>query len=184
MMTIEEEPSWRRGLRLTPVNPYGEWIRFGRAGFKFHILEASPDPTNPPLLPNNFPWKIHSFPLPYFFFVGHAWSYSCSEGSRVFITIIGVPDSCLVFLRMYSSCVFPALLCVYTYKAMANSFVFWISDECIYLWLDWLMKIGLESMSVSVYIRSTNILHNTCLVFPSLHTCIIYRGRRSRSMFK
>ncbi|KNZ45320.1 hypothetical protein VP01_825g1 [Puccinia sorghi] len=51
----KEEPSWRRGLRLTPVNPYGEWIRFGRAGFKFHILEASPDPTNPPLLPNNFP---------------------------------------------------------------------------------------------------------------------------------
>ncbi|PLW15528.1 hypothetical protein PCANC_14522 [Puccinia coronata f. sp. avenae] len=36
----------RPKILTTAVNPLGEWIRFGRAGFKFHILQANPDPVN------------------------------------------------------------------------------------------------------------------------------------------
>ncbi|WAR64035.1 hypothetical protein PtB15_16B194 [Puccinia triticina] len=38
------EPMLKRPIVPTAHNPLGEWIRFGRAGFKFHILDPSPPP--------------------------------------------------------------------------------------------------------------------------------------------
>ncbi|PLW43912.1 hypothetical protein PCANC_09622 [Puccinia coronata f. sp. avenae] len=51
---VDDEQDGDKGLMRSPrpkilttaVNPLGEWIRFGRAGFKFHILQANPDPVN------------------------------------------------------------------------------------------------------------------------------------------
>ncbi|KNE97038.1 hypothetical protein PSTG_09613 [Puccinia striiformis f. sp. tritici PST-78] len=51
----DHKPNMRRPLVPTTINPLGEWIRFGRAGFKFQILDASPDLEDPPHPPAKFP---------------------------------------------------------------------------------------------------------------------------------
>ncbi|KAI9617211.1 hypothetical protein H4Q26_013076 [Puccinia striiformis f. sp. tritici PST-130] len=50
----DHKPNMRRPLVPTTINPLGEWIRFGRAGFKFQILDASPDLEDPPHPPAKF----------------------------------------------------------------------------------------------------------------------------------
>ncbi|PLW54001.1 hypothetical protein PCANC_06855 [Puccinia coronata f. sp. avenae] len=51
----DHKPTLRHPIHATSAKPLREWIRFGRAGFKFHILDAHPTHHKPAPHPEKLP---------------------------------------------------------------------------------------------------------------------------------